>query len=627
MKTRPEALEQSALPDERPSLAETLGRDDRAAGLGPPLALAATVVLATLAYGGAAQLVPLPLLNPDELRYTLAAQALVDGEWLNLRGHEYGYGPLYPALLAPILAVSKSVVTAYPFFKVANALLFALAAVPIFFIARRLLSPWWSVAVAAVSVAIPSSIYTSLVMTESASYLTSSIAVLAVVLALERPSLARQLAMVGAIGLAYATRPQFAALLPAFLAGYLLLWVVDAGRPRLRDAAVRLWPTLSTIVVGIAAFAARPLLTWSSPEESLGGYGDLWRDYDLVSVARFAVYHVAGLELYLFVIPFAVAPIVVADLLRAGRRGSTREGAFVAVFLTVNAALLLVAAAFASTPFGYHELHDRYLFYVAPLWFVALGRWLSRGLPRPLLSTTIGVVLALALPAIPPYGLIASDIVIEYVPSALWSGAWTLLEGYPLIDGRRVFAASVVVLAIAAVTVPRRFWPVLPAVVVAGLLLTAVLAWERLADPSDSFVLADDTNWAWVDDAVADGSHTTKVYVSPQNCPYSELTRHALFLTEFFNTSVDRTASIGDSTPDGIQLERVEVRSGGRLVLTNGTPLVADYVVTQPGIVLEGRRVAEGTGADLVLWETRGLVRLAEARFRTTADLVTAACA
>ena len=73
-------------------------------------------------------------------------------------------------------------------------------------------APWWSVGVAALAVAIPSSIYTSLVLTESAAYLTASLALLAVVLALERPTALRQLALLGAVALAYPTRPQFGAL-------------------------------------------------------------------------------------------------------------------------------------------------------------------------------------------------------------------------------------------------------------------------------------------------------------------------------------------------------------------------------------------------------------------------------
>ena len=41
-----------------------------------------------------------------------------------------------------------------------------------------------------------------------------------------------------------------------------------------------------------------------------------------------------------------------------------------------------------------------------------------------------------------------------------------------------------------------------------------------------------------------------------------------------------------------------------------GNPLVADYVFTQPGVRLAGRRVAEGTAAHLVLWQVGGPVRV-----------------
>ena len=51
------------------------------------------VVVAAVGYGAAAQLVSTPLVNPDELRYTLAARAVADGGWPNLRDHGYGYGP------------------------------------------------------------------------------------------------------------------------------------------------------------------------------------------------------------------------------------------------------------------------------------------------------------------------------------------------------------------------------------------------------------------------------------------------------------------------------------------------------------------------------------------------------
>ncbi len=620
---------QPVIPDARlqpvvqPRLIEPRPHGERASRRWPALALAlaALVVLAAIGYGAAAQLVRMPLLNPDELRYTLAARGLVGGEWLNLRGDAYGYGPVYPLLLAPILALAGSLEVAYPLFKLADAVLFGLVAVPVYFLARRLLPEWWSVAVAATAILIPSSIYTSVVLTESTAYLASSAALLAVVVALEHPTVPRQLVMLAIVGLAYATRPQFAALLPAFVAGAVLLWAVDAGRPPLRRAAARLWPALGALALGLAVGGAGLLVTRSSPSGSLGGYANLWREYDPAAVAQFLVYHLAGWELYLFVVPFVAAPIVVRELLQAARRGAEREGAFVAAFLTVNTVTFLVAAAFATTPYGFSELHDRYLFYVAPLWLVAFAVWLERGLPRPPVLTAVSALVALVLPASLPFGLIGGNLVLEVVPTALWSLVWDVVEGAPHVDGRRVLGLVVIVLVVAAVALPRRAWPLLPAVVLAGFLLTATLAWKRQVDAPLAFVQADRDAGTWVDDALPQGAQATKLYVSPPRCPYTEMVRHALFLTEFFNRSVERVAAIGDSTSDGLPAARVDVGAGGRLLLAGGDPLVADYVVTQPEVALAGRRIARGTGAGLVLWRTDGAVRLAGPSLTTRAVL------
>jgi hypothetical protein len=128
---------------------------------------------------------------------------------------------------------------------------------------------------------------------------------------------------------------------------------------------------------------------------------------------------------------------------------------------------------------------------------------------------------------------------------------------------------------------------------------------------------------AWVDEKLPEDAAVTKLYLESEACPTSARTRHALFLTEFFNSTVDRAAYIGDSVPDGLPIDRVEV-DGGLLVLPDGSPLLADYVVTQPGIEVDGRRLGTGTAAALVLWATPGNVRLTNAD--TTADVRTADC-
>jgi len=150
-----------------------------------------------------------------------------------------------------------------------------------------------------------------------------------------------------------------------------------------------------------------------------------------------------------------------------------------------------------------------------------------------------------------------------------------------------------------------------------------VLAWDRMIGAPEDAVFAGGLEREWVDELVPDDARVTKLYLESPACPTSATTRHALFLTEFFNSSVDRAAYIGDSIPDGLPIERVEVEDG-RLLLPNGSPLVSDYVFTQPGIELEGRRVGTGTASGLVLWETDGPVRTPGAR--TTDDVRTADC-
>ena len=108
------------------------------------------------------------------------------------------------------------------------------------------------------------------------------------------------------------------------------------------------------------------------------------------------------------------------------------------------------------------------------------------------------------------------------------------------------------------------------------------------------------------------------------DCPASALTWHALYLTEFFNRSLERAAYIGDSIPDGLPIRRVDVAAGGVLADAADEPLLADYVVTQPGIELDGEELGRGTAANLVLWRTDGPVRVVGAS--SNADLRTDDC-
>ena len=198
-------------------------------GLAPLLVLAGIVLAAFALYTWLASLVDVPRVHPDEVRYLIAASSLVEGEGLTLRGDEYGFGPLYALVLAAILWLSSGVDPAYDLWA-ANALFFALTAVPVYLLARRLVSPWWAVCAAGLAVAIPSSISVATVMTESLAYLTSAWALYATALALERPTLLRQLAVLGTVAAAFLTRAQLGGLYLSWLLGLALLWMIVSER-------------------------------------------------------------------------------------------------------------------------------------------------------------------------------------------------------------------------------------------------------------------------------------------------------------------------------------------------------------------------------------------------------------
>ena len=600
-------LETASSFDIAPSEKDTL--PVAAEGRGPVIALGAIVLGAFLLYTLLTTGVDGPRVHPDEELYTMGASSLAGGDGLTLRGEHFGFGPLFPVMLAAIIRLAGSVDAAYDWFKAANALCFALTAVPVYLLARRLASAWWAVVAAGLSVAIPSSISIGTVMTESLSYLAAAWALYAMAMALERPSVLRQLAVLGATAAAFLTRPQFGVLFASWIAALATLWLIAPwARPRTRTDVLRLWPTALPLVLAIIAFAAR-LASGGAASGSFGAYAVLWRGYDPRDVGKWLVYHLGDFTVYLAVVPVAVAPIVLWSLARAGRAGSRSAAAFVSLFAAANVSGLLVVAAFASTPWGFDRLHDRYGFYLLPLWLIGLVVWLDSGLPRPLLAAAFGVVAAVSLPLILPFGQLANEAGIDTVPGALWERIEAELAGPGPASGRLALGIFVLGLVAATLLLPRRIARVaLPVAVGVTFAAMSYYAWDRMAGAPEDRVFAGGFQRTWIDAHVPKNDEVTKLYADT-SCG-SALERHAIYLSEFFNSTVDRAAYLRGSVPDGLPIVRVDVARSGELETSPGKPLVADYVFTQPGIELAGRRVAEGTAARLVLWQVGGPVRV-----------------
>ena len=409
-------------------------------------------------------------------------------------------------------------------------------------------------------------------MTESVSFLAASLAMYAMMLAVERPTVGRQFGAIGAIGLAAATRAQFGVLFVAYLAALAGVVGDPAVRPTVREGVRRLWPTLGALALGVLAFFARrtphrgPLRRSRSDHTGSSGAATTRRgrevDRRITSLISSSTSSSS---------PCGRAGRALAAACRDGP-GRPASGASPCAFLTVNTSLLLVAAAFASLPYGYDRLHDRYLFYVVPLWLIVFFVWLADGLPRPLVATATGVGLALVLPAILPFAQLANEAGVDTVPGALWVWLETHTAGPGPVSGRRLLAIFVIVLVAAVVLVPRRYRLVLPSTVLVVFGATAVPAWDRMIGAPEDAVFREGLDRSWIDDRLPHDARVWKLYIEAPSCPASALTRHSLFLTEFFNATVYRAAFIGDTIPDGIPIERVDVgprdsssfRPGGR---------------------------------------------------------------
>ena len=276
------------------------------------LTLSGVVLAAAALWGTLGQQIDVPTVFGDELIHWDASRSLAAGDGLEVRDAGYGFGPIYPVLLAPVHLLTADDLSAYQWARLWNALLFALAAVPVYHLARRLLEPGWSLACAALAVAIPSALYTGFVMTEGAAYAACCLALLALARCLERPTVAAS-ARWRRCARARGGRPA-----PA-----------RRARSRPRRCARR---SASCSHRGLRLPSVEPTSPASGRCSSCSGsgrsrspcgsrsgtrsrgYGDLWRSYDAVEVARWSWRALAGLGVYLALVPLVLAPAALAAL-------------------------------------------------------------------------------------------------------------------------------------------------------------------------------------------------------------------------------------------------------------------------------------------------------------------------
>jgi glycosyltransferase involved in cell wall biosynthesis len=579
-------------------------RRTRLAGAPVWVWLAGLVVLSALFRYALARRLPAPWIMVDELIYSeLAKSFAATGHFLLRDVHDGSYGVVYPVLISPAWRLFSSVPDAYAAAKVIGSVLMSLAAIPAYFLARRVVGPPLALAAAALALAIPSLMYTGTLMTETVFYPLFVCVALALVLALERPTVARQLVLLAVCLLAFVTRPQAIVLVPAIACAPLLLVWLDRRRLRmLRDFRVLYGVLLGAVVVVLGVQFARG----RSPYDVLGSYSVTGHaGYSPGQVLKWVLYHLSELDLYLGVIPFAALVL----LLAVGRSLDRPLRVFLAAAVPLIVWLLLEVGAFASALSP--RVQERNLFYVAPLFLIALLAWVERGLPRPLRATAAAAALAAALPAALPYHRLI-DVPAESDTLALLP-FWWLQEGVVALDTIPVVVVTgAAVLALLFALVAPRYALVLPAVVLAWF----VFANERIEDFDHGFPKAsigaefqgitarhDD----WIDRAVGHNADVAFVYAGSRRPGELPLT---LWENEFFNRSVGPVYDLNGESPGGLPETRVTERGDG-VLLSRGKPLRHPFVLSEAKLPIAGSIVARDDRRGMVLRRTGGLVRIA----------------
>ncbi len=555
--------------------------------------LGAIVVVSALFRGVIVRGIVAPFIIVDEILWSEVARGIADsGEPLVRDTPDPGLGVVYPLLIAPAYILFDGLVDAYAGVKAINAVVMSLAAIPAYFLARRVVGTWLALLGAVLAVAVPSLAYTGTVMTENVYYPLFLTVTLVLVLVLERPSGLRVGLLLALVALAFATRVQSAALVPAILLAPLVLAVFEAdvrgtlGRFRLLYGALA--------ALGALALAVR-LGTGRSPQELLGAYEPVGEaEYELAEVLRYLVWHVAELTLYVLVVPVAATIVLVAR----GRSLDRPLQAFLAATVSITAAFVPVVAAFASV-FS-QRIEERNMFYVAPLLLIALLAWVERGAPRPR-------VLAACAAA-------ASGLVVLLVPfdrfltTSAISDTLMLLPFWSLQDrigDEWITPAALVLslgLAAAFLFVPRRFAIVLPLLVLGLWAVSFKPIWwgkhgfERFSrGVLFQGIRAPERDW--VDRALPDGASAAFLWTGRTD-------RMTVNQNEFFSKGVGPVYYLEQPTPGGLPETRVRIDPRtGAATLPDGSRVTDEFLLADGTFEPVGTRVALDRSWGINLWK------------------------
>jgi dolichyl-phosphate-mannose-protein mannosyltransferase len=545
--------------------------------------------------------VPSPWFTPDEIVYGELGRSLYETGGLRILGHATPFFSfVYPAFVGPFLSLGN-LELGYSLLKGAQALAMSLAAVPVFLWARSLVRPQWALVAALLTLAVPGLAFAGFVMTEVAFYPIICLVAWSMARALEQPTAGRQAVALGLIAVATATRLQAIVLVPVLV----LAILIKAALDRTWIAGVRRFAPLVGSLVAVGALGiAFKLARGGSPLGSvLGAYEITGHvSYGLGDAIRFAVYHAADLLLMTGLVPVVALVLVLVEA-AAGRERSEAVHAYLAVAISISLGFVAEVGLFTSRLLG--RLAERNLLALAPIVFVGFVIWLDRGMPRRLLPTALtslgGLGLLLYLPFDRFVTAAAEPDAFSVIP------LYQLRVDYPGLDTRLVVAIGAVELLGLALFLPRRRMWVLPLALFSLFVGASISASHVVSHQARLFrqvMVGPERRW------IDEHTRGRVAYVYTGELGWSG--GAPVWANLFWNRRLRAVYDLGAAPALGpLPQRRVVPGPGGRLLLPNGKPVDARYVVAVDGLRFVGRPLADARPAPFVLWKTTPPLRLA----------------
>jgi hypothetical protein len=562
-----------------------------------------------------------PWIMIDELLYAEMAKSFATSGHFLVRDAPTGLNNVfYPALISPAW-LAHSTGTTYGLAKAINVLVMTATAIPLYLWARRLVAPIFALLTVALTLLMPSFVYTGTLMTENAFLPAFVLAAFAFALVLERPTVVRQVAAFAAILLAVAIRYQGLVLLLVLPAAILFKILFELRAERRRDPwrfawndLRRYWLTVALLFGGALLYVAVQGARGHTLRGGLGSYQVITgHGYHFGAIRHWVLLHFAELGFSVGMLPASAFLLLLGLAFARGGSRSEAERAFIAVTAAAVPLVVVEVAVFASR-FSL-RVEDRYMFFLAPLLFLAFALWIDRGLPRPPVLT----VVAAAIPAVLLFALpLASLLNISILSDTF--GLIPLLRLASKVSGgipevRHLLLVGGIGAAILFALWPRNAIPrlVFPTAVAAFLVLSSYPVVTTLHNYSQALKDSAGTlgSPSWIDGRIGrDGNASFLIGTTSDTWPETL----GLWQNEFWNRSVKDVYNLSTPEPAGGPETPVQVSPGTGVIVSKvtGKPVRSRYAVSNLAFGLAGRLI--GARPPFALYQTTGPLRVAESR-------------